>query len=60
MENSHQGGVPVMGFFSLDRSMVLAILGQTLTYMIIMLEFKNEDVLDGSMVENMTNGDRVL
>ncbi len=42
-------GVPVMGFFSVDRGMVLVIFGQTLTYLIIMLEFKNEvDGVDGS------------
>ncbi len=32
-----------MGFFTLDRAVLLAVLGQLLTYLIIMLEFKNQD-----------------
>ncbi len=37
-----------MGFFPLGRATVLTILGQILTYIIIMLEFKNDvDILDG-------------
>ena len=35
-------GLPVMGFFTLDHAVLLAVLGQLLTYLIIMLEFKNQ------------------
>ncbi len=36
-------GLSAMGFFTLDRAVLLAVLGQLLTYLIIMLEFKNQD-----------------
>ncbi len=33
----------VMGLFSIDRGMLLVIIGETLTYLIILIEFKNDD-----------------
>ena len=32
-----------MDFFSMNRSVLLAVFSQVLTYLIIMLEFKKED-----------------
>jgi len=40
---SSSGGLDIFGFFTLGRTTVLVILGQILTYLIIMIEFKKEE-----------------
>jgi len=40
---SSSGGLNIFGFFILGRIMVLAIIGQIITYLIIMIEFKTEE-----------------
>ncbi len=43
---SRASDMSVLGLFSIDRGMLLVIIGETLTYLIILIEFKNEDDSD--------------